>query len=98
MVVGNEFFQGLAGRNGRAGTGFGVVAVRAPGFRVLKPVGRRYIFVGAGHLDAGLAGQRRFLRRCGRNNGIGPLQFLLDVRSEERRVGKEWWTSWAASD
>ena len=87
MVFGNEFFEGLARRNRRAGTGFRVVAVGAAGLRVFEPVRRRNIFVRAGHLDAGRAGDGSFLLGGGGNDGVRPAQLFLDSQVHLLDVG-----------
>ena len=73
MVLGNEFFDGLARRNGRPGTCFRIVTVGAASLRVFNPVIGRNVFVRTGHLDTGFAGHGGFLGRSGGNDGIGPL-------------------------
>src|SRR5262249_26774502 len=78
VVLWNELLEAFAWWNRRTRARLGVVPVRATSFQVGEPIDRRNVFVRTGHLHARLSRHRRRAVAGRRDDGIRPIEFLLD--------------------
>src|SRR5208283_3378147 len=92
VIFADHGANALEGRDGRAHAGFSVeavgsaaatgVALLACGLAlrcVLLPIAGSDIFIGAGHLDAAVSGDRGGFAGGGGDYGIRPQELLFDV-------------------